>query len=78
LTRRTLSLLLQVSQCFSMPDGPVTAPASILPVVPWCGVSSVVISSRRGYSLPGRGTGCKVCGLALLPAPRAGSRLGVP
>ena len=71
-------MLLPTSKCFRTSDGPVTAQGWILPVVTSGGPSSVVISSRRGSSLPGRGTGCKVCGPALRPVPRAGSRMGVP
>ncbi|MEA2202753.1 MAG: hypothetical protein QOI89_3433, partial [Solirubrobacteraceae bacterium] len=36
-----LSLLLQISRCFSTSDGPVTAQVSILPVVPLSGASLV-------------------------------------
>jgi hypothetical protein len=71
-------VLLQASHCCATFDGPVTAPASILPSFPSRGVSSVVISSRRGPSLPGRVVGCKVCSPALHPTTRAGSHLGAP
>jgi hypothetical protein len=70
LSRRMLSLLLRVSQCFSTSDGPV----SLLSLGPSCGVSSVGISSRRGSSLPGRGARCKVCGPSLAVSGPGGVR----
>jgi hypothetical protein len=68
-----MALFVQVSRCWLAFDGPVTALAAIWFVVVSGGVSLVVIS-RRGSSLPGRGVGRKACGPALRPVPRAGSR----
>jgi hypothetical protein len=71
-------VLLQASHCCATFDGPVTAPASILPSFPSRGVSSVVISSRRGPSLPGRVVGGQVWSPAGAPPPRAGRPQGAP